>query len=119
MRRKSLSWPAALAIVRAYRAIWERKRSMGGSKFKLIVGGLGLLTVVLLAVSSSSWISRAEEPSQSAAPAPAGESPGVKAMENPATVKKEEKEIEAIEKKEEGQKAEGDCCKAGDTTPPV
>jgi mono/diheme cytochrome c family protein len=81
------------------------KRSLKSHVLWIAVGGIALLALSLLGVSSSSWISQAaEESSQSATPAP----------EEKAEAKEEK--AESKEGKEESK--EGECCKAGDTTPP-
>jgi mono/diheme cytochrome c family protein len=96
------------------------KRSLKSHVLRIGVGGLALLALSLLGVSAGSWVAWAEEPSQSAAPAPTEENAEVKKLENPGEIKKEDQKIESIEKKEEkAETKEGECCKAGDTTPPI
>ncbi len=76
------------------------KRSLKSNVLVIVVGGIALLALSLLGISSIPWKSQAadETSSQSGAPAP--------------EVKAEPKESEAAPK-------EGECCQAGDTTPPV
>ena len=100
------------------------KRSAKSNVVGIVIGGIALLALGLLAVSGSPWIVRAEEPSQSAAPAPKEENAEIKKLENPAEIKKEDQQIESMEKKEEkaeekAETKEGECCKAGDTTTPI
>ena len=75
------------------------KRSLKSNVLWIGVGGIALLALGLLVVSNSSWIFQAaKESPQLATPAPEGKA-------------------EPKEGKEESKV--GECCKAGDTTPPA